>query len=53
LWSFLPVDIVVELIVAGKGQKNSEPGSKREEDLRRSVNPHLSTKHEALLQRHV
>lgn len=43
LWYNLPVDIVVELVVAGKGQKNSESGPKREEDLRRRVHPNLST----------
>ena len=34
------VDIVVELVVAGKGQQHTKAGAQREEDLRGGVHPH-------------
>lgn len=35
------VTVVVELVVASKSQENPKPRAKREEDLSRSINPHL------------
>ena len=40
----LPVNVVVELVVAGKCEQNSKARSKREEDLRGCINPHLVEK---------
>ena len=37
----LPVNVVVELVVAGKRKQNSKARSKGEEDLRSCINPYL------------
>ena len=39
-WSDLPVDVVVELVVAGQGGEASPAHGQREEDLGSSVPPH-------------
>jgi len=40
---FLPVDVVVELVIAGKCKQNSKARSKREENLCSCIDPYLIT----------
>lgn len=37
----LPVTVVAEFVVAGKGNEHTKPHSKRETDLRRGLDPNL------------
>ena len=41
MFSPIPKAIIAEFVITGKGQKDTEPGSKGEEDLGCCVNPHL------------
>lgn len=40
----VPITVVVELVVAGQGEKRAESWAQREEDLRRRVYPYLVDK---------
>jgi len=37
----VPVDIVVELVITGKGEKNAKARSEREEDLSGGIDPNV------------